>query len=85
MKVKELIEKLQSYNQDAKVTGVFDYKGYPLLSIGVSGGDGCTKENCDEATFHFTLDDSETVGVKESPSKTFPNVNQFEVGASYRR
>ena len=25
------------------------------------------------------------VGVAESPSKTFPRVNEFEVGASYRR
>ena len=28
---------------------------------------------------------SEIVGVKESPLKTFPRVNAFEVGASYRR
>lgn len=27
----------------------------------------------------------EFVGVAESPSKTFSRVNQFEVGASYRR
>lgn len=27
---------------------------------------------------------SEIVGVAESPSKTFPRVNDFEVGASYR-
>ena len=28
---------------------------------------------------------SEFVGVKESPLKTFPRVNDFEAGASYRR
>lgn len=28
---------------------------------------------------------SEIVGITESPSKTFPRVNEFEVGASYRR
>ena len=28
---------------------------------------------------------SEIVGVAESPLKTFPRVNDFEVGASYRR
>jgi hypothetical protein len=27
----------------------------------------------------------EFVGVLQSPSKTFPKVNQFEIGASYRR
>ena len=27
----------------------------------------------------------EEIGVKESPSKTFPRVNDFEVGSSYRR
>ena len=27
---------------------------------------------------------NEIVGVAESPSKTFPRVNEFEVGASYR-
>lgn len=26
----------------------------------------------------------EQVGIKESPSKTFPRVNEFETGASYR-
>lgn len=28
---------------------------------------------------------SEIVGVAEPPSKTFPRVNEFETGASYRR
>lgn len=28
---------------------------------------------------------SENVGVAESPSKTFSRVNEFEIGASYRR
>ena len=28
---------------------------------------------------------SEIVGIAESPSKTFPRVNEFETGASYRR
>ena len=28
---------------------------------------------------------NEIVGVAESPSKTFPRVNEFETGASYRR
>lgn len=28
---------------------------------------------------------SEIVGIAESPSKTFPRVNEFEIGASYRR
>ena len=60
MKVSELIEKLKKYNQDAEVIGVFDYKGYPILSIGFGGGDGCTKENCSEVIFSFTNDEGET-------------------------
>lgn len=28
---------------------------------------------------------NENVGVAESPLKTFPRINEFEVGASYRR
>lgn len=27
----------------------------------------------------------EIIGVSESPSKTFPRLNEFEVGSSYRR
>ena len=29
-------------------------------------------------------DNMEYIGVKESPLKTFPRVNEFETGASYR-
>ena len=60
MKVKELIEKLQSYNQDAEVVGVYNYKGYPLISVGYGGGDGCTKSTCSEAILTFTNDEGET-------------------------
>lgn len=28
---------------------------------------------------------NEIVGIAESPTKTFPRINEFEVGASYRR
>lgn len=28
---------------------------------------------------------NEIVGISESPTKTFPRINEFEVGASYRR
>lgn len=33
----------------------------------------------------LTHRNEEFVGVAESPSKTFPRVNEFETGASYRR
>ena len=59
MKVKELIEILESYNQNADIEGVFNYTGYPLMLIGFTGGDGCTKDNCDGVLFHFTNDSSE--------------------------
>lgn len=60
MKVSELIEQLKTCNQDAEVIGVFDYKGYPITSVGCGGGDGCTKENCDDVSLHFTNDEGET-------------------------
>lgn len=59
MKVKELIEILYSYNPNADIEGIFDYTGYPLMSIGFGGCDGCTKDNCYEVLFHFTNDSSE--------------------------
>lgn len=60
MKVKELIEKLQEFNQDAEVLGIYDYVGYPLYcGVSFGGGDGCTKENCDEVHLHFTNDRGE--------------------------
>ena len=31
------------------------------------------------------MNEKEVVGVAESPIKTFPRVNEFEVGSSYRR
>ena len=61
MKVSELIEKLKTYNQDAEVIGVFDYKGYPIQSIGFGGSDGNTKETCGEVILSFTPDEGETV------------------------
>lgn len=60
MKVSELIEKLKTYNQDAEVIGVFDYKGYPIQSIGFGGGDGCTRETCGDVSLDFTNDEGET-------------------------
>ena len=44
-----------------------------------------------EVTFHNSPQEvqlklmEEIVSVAESPLKTFPRVNQFEIGASYRR
>ena len=51
--VSELIEELKKYNPDAYVVGVYDDMGYGVESIGCGGGDGCTKENCDDVTIHF--------------------------------
>ena len=60
MKVRELIEQLGSFNQDAEVVGVVDYCGYSLKEIGYGGGDGCKKENCGHVSLHFTYDNGET-------------------------
>ena len=75
MKVKELIEKLKDYNQDAEAVGVFNYTGYHLISLGASGGDGCTKKNCDEVTFHFTNDKGETSNEEET-SETYEEITE---------
>ena len=61
IKVHELIEMLSAFNPEAEVDGVFNYYGYPLISVGFGGGDGCTKDNCDEVSLHFTNDKGETV------------------------
>ena len=61
IKVHELIEMLSAFNPEAEVDGVFNYHGYPLISVGFGGGDGCTKDNCDEVSLHFTNDKGETV------------------------
>ena len=60
MKVKELIEELKTYNQEAEIEGIFNYKGYPLLNICFGGGDGCTVNNCSSVGLMFTYDNSET-------------------------
>lgn len=49
MKVKELIEELKKYNQEAVITvGDNFYNG---ISIGYAGSDGSTKETCDFVCF----------------------------------
>lgn len=49
MTVKKLIEELSYYNPNAIVTvGDNLYNG---ISISISGGDGCTKLNCDFVCF----------------------------------
>jgi hypothetical protein len=58
MKVKELIEKLQEFNQDAEVLGIYDYVGYPLYWVSFGGGDGCTKENCDDVHLLLSEDNN---------------------------
>lgn len=58
-KVSELIEKLQQFNPDAYIVGVYNGVGFGLKNIGCGGGDGCTKNNCDEVTIKFSNDASE--------------------------
>ena len=53
MKVREVIEQLSTYNQDAELIGVFNYQGFPVKSIGCGGSDGCTKENCSDVSLWF--------------------------------
>lgn len=49
MKVKELIEELKKYNQEAILTvGDNFYNG---ISIGYAGSDGCREETCDFVCF----------------------------------
>jgi len=49
MTVKKLIEELSYYNPNALITvGDNLYNG---ISISISGGDGCTKLNCDFVCF----------------------------------
>ena len=49
MKVKELIEELKKYNQEAILT--VDDNFYNDISIGYAGSDGCTEETCDFVCF----------------------------------
>ena len=50
MKVRDLIEKLKEYNQDAEVQTVVD--NYPQqFTIMYGSSDGCLKHNCDHVSF----------------------------------
>lgn len=79
--------------------GLFIYTKEPMFFEGLNEF-GCMigEEFCElpsnwfpEVTFENSPQEvelklvSEIVGVAESPSKTFPRVNEFEAGASYRR
>lgn len=76
---------------------LFLYGAKPRLidnAFWISGYNGTMKlkkELFPEVTFENSPQEvelklvSEIVGITESPSKTFPRVNEFEVGASYRR
>ena len=51
MKVKELIEKLNTYNPDANIDVVVN--GYPKeFEICYGCAEGCTKENCECVSLH---------------------------------
>ena len=51
MKVKDLIEKLKEYNENAEIEVIVD--NYPAkFSLCYGGSDGGTKENCDTVDFY---------------------------------
>ena len=54
MKVKELIEKLNAYNQEAEVSVIANCKVYPF-SLTFGGAEGETKEKTAEV--HFYVDE----------------------------
>ena len=59
MTVKELIEKLNTYNPEATVDVVAHNKGFPF-SICCGGGDGVRREDAPEVSFYVDdLCDSE--------------------------
>lgn len=61
MKVKELIEKLGEYNQNANVE--FLVNGMPQeFEICYGGSEGCTKSTCDEVVFMVGTNCDEEVG-----------------------
>lgn len=45
MKVRELIDTLKNYNQDAPVEVIAHNRGYPF-TLTWGGGEGCIKEEC---------------------------------------
>lgn len=47
MKVKELIEKLKDYNEDADVLCIYKYVSHDIYDVGYGGSDGCNKTNCE--------------------------------------
>jgi hypothetical protein len=51
MKVKDLIRKLQEYNQEAETYVIAHNKGYQF-SITYGGSDGATKESCESVSFY---------------------------------
>lgn len=61
MKVKELIEKLNEYNQNANVE--ICVNGRPQeFEICYGGSEGCTKSSCDEVVFMIGTDCEEKGG-----------------------
>jgi hypothetical protein len=51
MNVRELIEKLSQYNQEAKVDVVTNNMSHEF-SLSYDGWDGCDKTNCEEVSFY---------------------------------
>lgn len=61
MKVRELIEKLNEYNQNADVE--ICVKGMPQeFEICYGGSEGCTKSSCNEVVFMIGTDCEEKDG-----------------------
>ena len=62
MKVKEMIEYLSQFNQEAKVFSTIKHQTYSP-SIAWGSKEGCTKLNCEEV-FIYVEDDSKQEEVK---------------------
>lgn len=62
MKVRELIEKLKEFNQEAEVDVIAHNRKYDF-SLCWGGSEGCSKQNTDEASFYV---DALCVGEKRA-------------------
>ena len=60
MKVKELVEKLKEYNQEAKVNVIVDCMPSEF-EIWYGSREGCTKENCDCVDISVDLNQHEII------------------------
>jgi hypothetical protein len=52
MKVKELIEELKNYNQDAEIDAIAHYQRYGF-SLGFGSSEGVEKHNCDSVSIYI--------------------------------